>query len=757
MSVSSRRDSAATIINTTEPAALSFNISFSVNLGSLMHFPSRLLARMRKLDDMLLNSDLHSNVADNAHEGSLMRRMRPERSTHAGLPLMPGPWSFFASGYAIALFAMALLLNRIQHIVAPSRHPLPYRMRFDGVHGLHGTRSRLSFLRYIYSSLFPVDLSSTFARTLFRVPTLYLLFKSLALWSVILLQTSGFFPSAPQWAWLQNISQWAGTKEMEDVCWSTFGAVCGALCVGALTRGLEGVGTSNTSPFNLFGYAFLLHLYSSPLTHALNPEGSPSRPDMHVVITILMPLLQLSMIHFLGVKQSWSNQRLVPTTICSLLTLLHFHSVLWFSPASYPLLNYMSCIFESLLIVVTLLAFALNALTQILLEGAVTRPFFGHAATLMPKWDEDFSIVLLRLGTASLEATSVAGLGNEVSAVPVAEPADAKAGAYGEVQMNRVGVTSVSHARDGRRRKDGFANEIRHVKVGGGHQDPWFDVVWVRELGRFGMELRKFAKGAALGVWAYLRGRTVYRRHPGPERAQNEDEDAGPGGLAAEPLSEGTAEPQDDAEHARVYQRFLAGEAVSDDEDDFSPRFADDNDDEEDDDESPDADGADNGSETARLYADLSATATSTATAPLLLAHMTDSSATPLTRRRYGRLVSGSAQAQAEEQAQMQVPASERADGGGGGEADWGAFVRERQVAASVAASAAAQDEGLAERRRNCVICTVEERQIICWPCRCLALCDDCRENLASRFTASKHTCPCCRQPVEGFSRIYIP
>ncbi|KAA1469242.1 hypothetical protein DENSPDRAFT_772776 [Dentipellis sp. KUC8613] len=678
--------------------------------------------------------------------------MRPERPPHTGLPLMPGPWSFFASGYAIALFAMALLLNRIQHIVAPSRHPLPYRMRFDGVHGLHGSRSRLSFLRYIYSSLFPVDLSSTFARTLFRVPTLYLLFKSLALWSIILLQTSGLFPSSPQWTWLQNINQWAGTKEMEDVCWSTFGAVCGALCVGALTRGLEGVGTSNTSPFNLFGYAFLLHLYSSPLTHALTPEGSPSRPDMHVVITILMPLLQLSMIHFLGVKQSWSNQRLVPTTICSLLTLLHFHSVLWFSPASYPLLNYMSCIFESLLIVVTLLAFALNALTQILLEGAVTRPFFGHAATLMPKWDEDFSIVLLRLGTASLEATSVAGLGNEVSAVPVAEPADAKAGAYGEVQMNRVGVTSVSHARDGRRRKDGFANEIRHVKVGGGHQDPWFDVVWVRELGRFGVELRKFAKGAALGAWAYLRGRTVYRRRPGSERVQNADEDEDASHPATEPLREGTAEPQDDAEHARVYERFLAGEAVSDDEDDFRPPFADENenddgDGEDDEDESPDADTDAAEMETAGLYADLSATATSTATAPLLLAHMTDPSASPLTRRRYGRLVSGSAQTQ------DHAPEPEDAGEGGGGEADWGAFVRERQTAAS----AAAHDEGLAERRRNCVICTVEERQIICWPCRCLALCDDCRENLASRFTASKHTCPCCRQPVEGFSRIYIP
>ncbi|TFY73074.1 hypothetical protein EWM64_g10938 [Hericium alpestre] len=358
MSVSTTPPSAASVINSTEDAALSFNISFSVNLGSLMQLPSRILARLRKLDALLdpdAGGRMGAGATGNVGNGSLMRRIRPDRPPPPpGLTPMPGPWAFFASGYAIALFAMALLLNRIQHIVAPSRQPLAYRLRFDGAHGY---RSRLSFTRSIYAFLFPIDLSSTFARTLFRVPTLYLLSKALALWFIILLQTSGFFPSF-QWDWLQSIGTWAARKEMEDVCWSTFGAVCSALCVGALTRGLEGVGGNNTSPFNLFGYAFLLHLYSSPITHSEKQEGLPSRPDMHVVVTILMPLLQLWMVHLLGVKQSWSNQRLIPTTICSVLTLIHFHSVLWLSPASYPLLNYMSCIFESLLILVTLLAFA---------------------------------------------------------------------------------------------------------------------------------------------------------------------------------------------------------------------------------------------------------------------------------------------------------------------------------------------------------------------------------------------------------------
>ncbi len=78
--------------------------------------------------------------------------------------------------------------------------------------------------------------------------------------------------------------------------------------------------------------------------------------------------------------------------------------------------------------------------------------------------------MLSRLGMASLEVTPATGLGHK-------EAADARAGAVrrGADEPRRRHV--MSHARDGRRRKDGFANEIRHVKVDGGHQDPWLDVV----------------------------------------------------------------------------------------------------------------------------------------------------------------------------------------------------------------------------------------------------------------------------------------
>ena len=83
----------------------------------------------------------------------------------------------------------------------------------------------------------------------FYAPSLYFLVKAMALWIVILLQTSEIYPSS-KWGVVQNLGIWASHQEMEDVCWFTFCAVCGVFCVEALVRGLEGTAAHN-SPFNL--------------------------------------------------------------------------------------------------------------------------------------------------------------------------------------------------------------------------------------------------------------------------------------------------------------------------------------------------------------------------------------------------------------------------------------------------------------------------------------------------------------------------
>jgi hypothetical protein len=393
---------------------------------------------------------------------------------------------------------------------------------------------------------------------------------------------------------------------------------------------------------------------------------------------------QLSMIHFIGARQSWSNQRLVPTTICSVLTLVHFHFVLWFSPSSYPLLNYVSCIFESLLLLVILVTFSLNLLAQLLLEGSITRLFIGHAASLMPRWDEDFSIVLLRLGVASLDATSVAGLGNEVSSISLADyrgTVNSKV-QYGEVEMNCSGVSSITHAiedREGRRtRKEGFANEIRRFKVGSSQSDPVVDATWFMEFKRFGCAISRFGIGCCRIMGRILRGQPAFFPQavaPGAESL-----------TASREGETGTA----DLDQRDVYERFLSGDVLSDDEDDFCPssspvpQY---------DDDDARSDTPDEEVDTQALFSDFSTT--SYAPAPMLLAHMMDTSSSPLTRQRYSSLVS-----RPEDCEQRELETSLNAKRG----------------------NASRRNSSTNDSRRNCVICTVEERQIIFWPCRWVPL-----------------------------------
>jgi len=53
---------------------------------------------------------------------------------------------------------------------------------------------------------------------------------------------------------------------MADICWATFCSVCAAILVEGLVNALDGIGsalpianvTSNTSPFNLVRFGFML-------------------------------------------------------------------------------------------------------------------------------------------------------------------------------------------------------------------------------------------------------------------------------------------------------------------------------------------------------------------------------------------------------------------------------------------------------------------------------------------------------------------
>lgn len=80
-----------------------------------------------------------------------------------------------------------------------------------------------------------------------------------------------------------------------------------------------------------------------------------------------------------------------------------------------------------------------------------------------------------------------------------------------------------------------------------------------------------------------------------------------------------------------------------------------------------------------------------------------------------------------------------------------------RDVAAVIAelrrAPIATSDDGTIPET-VCVVCHASPREVILWPCRCFALCNDCRSTLATkRFKG----CVCCRRPITSFSRIYVP
>jgi hypothetical protein len=154
-----------------------------------------------------------------------------------------------------------ILIHRIENVVVPTRIP-----HFTGSYGYNRRRSRSSILlRRIYNSFLPLDMNNTTTRLIMHLPTLYLMFKSLLLWTLVLLQTSEFYPEV-QNGYLYDLRVWSESKEMADICWYTFIAICGAFCVEAFVKGLDGVSVAfgahmqaNTSPFNLVSLLYNAH------------------------------------------------------------------------------------------------------------------------------------------------------------------------------------------------------------------------------------------------------------------------------------------------------------------------------------------------------------------------------------------------------------------------------------------------------------------------------------------------------------------
>ncbi|CAE6392339.1 unnamed protein product [Rhizoctonia solani] len=452
-----------------------------------------------------------------------------------------------------------------------------------------------------------------------------LLATSLFLLTIALVQAADIWEPLdmePGRIWYLELCRWAAEKEMAYVCWTTYVAVCVAMVMNTLTRGLEGAASDGPHAFNLFGYSFLLHIYASPIMHqspkhSVAHTSTPSRPDKHVLITIILPLLQLSILHVLAINKRLSRQRLIPTTVCGLLSITHFTYVTLFSKSTYPFFTYLNSLLEAFLV-------GIIVLTGVLHCRFVWNPFaeedgLAHQS-LLPSRSDDYAVALLKLGSACIEVTAMAGFGNEVS--PIHTPDTIYISHSGPV------IPKLSNA------PSGLAREIKSVhavEADNSSTHTWLDVAWTKEVGRFGERVARVARG----VWG-----VVTRR----ERARAENE------RTVRHKVEG--EVYDIQE---VYARYLLGEEVmSDDEDDEFEPGADAEDSESDFDACSEEEEEQKEQEedvsAPTLYADLArrslppqsrsreSSPSVPALTPMLIAHLTSPSKTPLTRNKYTAL-----------------------------------------------------------------------------------------------------------------------
>lgn len=191
-------------------------------------------------------------------------------------------------------------------------------------HPAYGWRSRLRILRQQAVSAWKQTLTSPQALTALRLPAIALLLSSLSKLSLVLLQSAPIEP--PQTLVGTAMYDRVLRQPMDTLLWGTFLSVCCSIAVGAFVAGITG--SARGSSFNLFGFAFLLHLYSSPLTHAGVPAWDArrlgkaagvslaTRPDWNVTFGIWLAVLELAWLQLSDLSEKWGRRRLIPTGVC---------------------------------------------------------------------------------------------------------------------------------------------------------------------------------------------------------------------------------------------------------------------------------------------------------------------------------------------------------------------------------------------------------------------------------------------------------
>lgn len=438
---------------------------------------------------------------------------------------------------------------------------------------------------------------------------------------------------------------------------------------------------------------------------------------------------------------------LYPTGVCGLLGLAHFVYV--FSTAqlrfpSFTFFTHILALFTSTIVICTI---TVRALTLLFTVGHIPSPLWSNLlphAGAIPSTEDDFGVALLKLGVACVAATQYSGLRNELASVQEAQP-------YVQLSVDRGEAfegqgSGLTHRID----------DIRATQL----KDPHKDDPLMHHVGLFGKACAGLARGVFWQVvlatktgratyrqiWRLYQGRwwygprlwRVWRREAWaapPRNVQSEPPMLQVWAIAsaASNVDNNEIEVDSDVENY-TYDQVLRGEVVlEDDEEDWAS----------DDEAASTAAPSDDEDDTTTLYRDLARSPEPEEDIqPILLAHLTSSNSSPLTRRRYAAmLTSPPATPQRGSSSAITTALSPLHD-----------LSLERRSAAGEQ-----RDEWDEERRRSCVVCMTSVRDVILWPCRCLLMCNDCRESLAARLRAKDHNCPNCRTKVDGYSRIYVP
>ena len=165
-------------------------------------------------------------------------------------------------------------------MIIPSRIPSRNRSRHAYRFGptFASSYPRLVWMRRLSSAILPLDFSRTTTRLMLHLPSVYFVSKMLLIWFLLVLQTSDLLPVFAEaqkqssmgvlFRWAESLGHWTGQKEMSEICWSTFCAVCLSFLVEGFVKTLDGMGSGfpignvnpNTSPFNLVGIIVLLQV-----------------------------------------------------------------------------------------------------------------------------------------------------------------------------------------------------------------------------------------------------------------------------------------------------------------------------------------------------------------------------------------------------------------------------------------------------------------------------------------------------------------